>query len=467
MRKFILLMLMVGIVNYASSQCTEAENPTMKKYKDLAVNSNDHSCFQCASLANLYCIAENGLYENDKAKIEKSINDTKNAIRIMEGNCCPELMNKPIKWGGSQKITNNTGSGNTASNNELQASVDQLVKGINSLERLDAIDNTYQSLKASLDDIEKAIQDNSVMSGVYEQESELHNEYNTKQKNLNSLRDVHLKIRKKMADLGYSITGEMLNIDTGLGVLGAVGAVAESATYKKESTALLDKAVNRLNTDKFNHLFRFQNKDVEFQSKLNETVLKEYFDGRTYSGNLDIFRNTDFNLIPGYYNGIKYKEFKKLFPKFGWQNTGTDYGWLIKNYGEDSMVLFKLGSEKGSYNIVGQIIQVYTSEKAYSKEVLYEFQQKVIEEIMLYTDLFNAPPFKYEHHSEDIDNEVEKAANSSTVVSWMDNEKNRLFMVGFDFSLNKNEELILSIMKVDRNMQIPVFNGIYEHYRNK
>ena len=77
----LLVVFFTGTINSLYAQCSEAENATMKKYAELTRNSaNTQGCAACASLANLFCIAENGLYKNDKTEVEKAIAQTKETI---------------------------------------------------------------------------------------------------------------------------------------------------------------------------------------------------------------------------------------------------------------------------------------------------------------------------------------------------------------------------------------------------
>ncbi|MDN3722771.1 hypothetical protein QRD02_00125 [Aequorivita sp. SDUM287046] len=58
----ILVFLLIIFSDVAYAQCSEMENANMKKYAELTRNSEDaQGCSMCAWLANLYCIAENGV----------------------------------------------------------------------------------------------------------------------------------------------------------------------------------------------------------------------------------------------------------------------------------------------------------------------------------------------------------------------------------------------------------------------
>ena len=114
------LFLSICGISTLNAQCSEAENVDMKKYMELTKTQDAQGCSQCAWLANLYCIAENGLFENDRSELEKTIAATKQNIQYMgDPICCPELLTKSIRWGSPNSATagSSDGVGSSSENN--------------------------------------------------------------------------------------------------------------------------------------------------------------------------------------------------------------------------------------------------------------------------------------------------------------------------------------------------------------
>lgn len=314
----LLVIFFIGNNNSLYAQCSEAENATMKKYAELTRNSaNTQGCAACASLANLFCIAENGLYKNDKAEVEKAIATTKETIKLMgDPICCPELLTKSPKWG--QPKTENGQNGSITEQNktvkDVQDIVNEINNGISTIENLNAIDRMDNQLQTDLKKVEKLLQENAFMSNrEYQSEEDINNEYHLKLSNLNQLAITHLDLKSKMQSLGYSAAGELLNNSntTGLGVLATAGALM--STDKKESRQFVEDAKNRLQNSKSEKMFALKHKNVDFQLDLVKNKMDEYF-SKNYLSNYSNLLN--YTLINGYRGGMNYNDFKKLFPKF-------------------------------------------------------------------------------------------------------------------------------------------------------
>lgn len=428
-----------GTSIHLNAQCSEAENPTMRKYAELTRTGDAQACSQCAWLANLFCIAENGLYENDKAGVQKAINDTKANIKLMgDPICCPELLTKTVKWGQPK-----TGQGQANASEprnktmeDIQHFANEVNSAITTIGNLNAINKTGEQLQKDLENVEKLMNENSTLSEKeYQSEDEINSEYSIKLANLNKLAEAHLAIKSKIQSLGYSAAGELLNNSstTGLGAFAAIGAV--TSTDKKESKAYSENAKNRLQTSKSNKLFKHKYKDHDFQLDLIDNKMQEYF-SKSYPENYSNLLNN--SVIKGYKVGMKYKEFKKLFPKFKWKNIGPAH-YQVKDYGNGSDFYFKLGLTKGDYSTVREVEQVTTYSATFSPEKLAEYQQKILEEIRHYDDLFNLNPESYKSSNND---DVTKAVNYLNTLS-----PDELSKLAKSSSLRINDQNILNALK--------------------
>src|SRR5690606_22366087 len=117
-------------------------------------------CSQCAWLANLYCIAENGLYKNDKTEVQNAINATKTNIKLMgEPICCPELLTKSVKWGQPKAENGQSVTGTVAESNKTVQDIQDVVNELNNMivtvDNINAIDRTAEQLENELKNIEK------------------------------------------------------------------------------------------------------------------------------------------------------------------------------------------------------------------------------------------------------------------------------------------------------------------------
>lgn len=496
MRKLFLLALISGVVNYASAQCSEAENATMKKYAELTRTGDAQGCSQCAWLANLFCIAENGLYKNDKSEVQKAINDTKANIKLMgEPICCPELLTKNPKFG--QQKNGATGNGNetattqSKTEQDIEALTNEVNAAVSTISNLNSLNKTAAEVEKEIAKIEKLMAESSLMSDrIYQSEEDINSEYSSKLSNLNKLAEAHLSLKTKLQNLGYSASGELLNNSnsTGLGAVALIGAVA--STNKKESKEFSQNAKDKLQTSKSNKLFKYQYKDSDFQLDLIKNKMEEYF-SKTYPENYSYLLEN--SIIEGYKVGTSYKDFKKLFSKFKWNYIAPGH-YLIKDYRQNSDFYFKLGLDKGDRETVREIEERITYTANFSPEKLSEYQQVILNEIKLYDNLFNIKPNSYKSgnvvsevnnilsnmSSEQIfntikssnpkltDEEIRNAMkligsqtytvtsnsnpiNSTTTIIWTDNTNKAFFLTAI-LSV-KNNKITLEINKTDKNIQ--------------
>ena len=445
----ILAFLFISYSNLIYGQCSETANASMKKYAELTRNSDDaQGCSMCAWLANLYCIAENGLYENDRAGVEKAINDTKSNIKFMGTSCCPELLTKSPKW-GTPPASNATASQVIAEPNAFQTEMDELINGLNYLNNMNQIDSSYAQLQAELTKVEKAVKDNSTMGQQHFQAAEeINTDYNARLNNLNSLEMSHLKIKSLIADLGHSAAGEARNYDVGLGALTTIGAIAESATYKKESKTFMDSAKARLKKSKDAKLFEFENKDKSFDAVLNQDMLNQFFEGETFTENFENLHQN--SIIPGYKVSFTYKDFKKLIPDYNWKNVGPNQ-WSITGKGIESPTYLRMGKKK----MVGEIQQIKKKTYPFSVETMAGFQQQMWDEIKRYNELFGVKPVYNKYISRnDSENQIVSAADSGVVIIWSDKD-NKCFVLTLMLKQHENE-ISLVESKLERNLQTPV-----------
>ena len=448
--KLLLLFAFLFISNtpWAGAQCSEAENASMKKYADLTRNSADvQGCSMCAWLANLYCIAENGLYENDRAGVEKAINDTKSNIKFMGTDCCPELLTKSVKWGAPP--AKHGAETQAAPPHALQQEMDQLKDGLDYLNAVAQIDSSYEQLQADLKKVEQAVQENALMGkGDFNSEEELEADYATRLNNLNKLEATHLKLKAMNAELGHSAARETRNYDVGLGAITTIGAIAESATYKKESKAFMDAAKSKLKNDRSNKLFEFQNRDKSFEAVLDQESLNHYIEGENYSGSLENLHQ--YSIVPGYTAGMKYNDYKKLIPNYNSKYVSPNQ-WSITGDGIKPQTFIRMGKKK----MVGEVQQITVLSEPFSVAAMAGFQEQMWEEIKQYNKLFGFRPVYYKYLSgNESNNQIVNVADSGALVIWVD-KGNKCFVLTLKIHRNENELMLLN-SKLERNLQTPV-----------
>ncbi len=136
--------------------------------------------------------------------------------------------------------------------------------------------------------------------------------------------------------------------------------------------------------------------------------MNEYF-SKSYPEDLSNLLN--YSLINGYKGGMKYYEFKKLFPKFklkhhsyiGINNDKKSQAIVIyrmENAGANSEYYVTI-SNKGLKLRVMELEQVFTYSSSFSPEKLQEYQQKILDEIKFYDNLFNLKPLSYKSSKAD------------------------------------------------------------------
>lgn len=82
------------------SQCTEAKDADMAKYKRLTETQDAQGCSQCAMLALYLCSARNTVTVEDKRMVSSLITQTKgNIVNMGQPYCCPELVSLQPQWG--------------------------------------------------------------------------------------------------------------------------------------------------------------------------------------------------------------------------------------------------------------------------------------------------------------------------------------------------------------------------------
>ena len=109
-----IVILSLFVPFFAYSQCTEAKDADMAKYKRLTETQDAQGCSQCAMLALYFCSARHCVEAEDKRKVRSMIEACKtNIINMGQPYCCPELVNKEPEWGvdaGSSGASNSVSS---------------------------------------------------------------------------------------------------------------------------------------------------------------------------------------------------------------------------------------------------------------------------------------------------------------------------------------------------------------------
>lgn len=412
MKKLLFVWLAIGIIYSVSAQCSETANPVMKKYAELTRNSaNSQSCSMCAWLANLFCIAENGLYENDKAGVESSINQSKANIKQMgDPICCPELLTKTIQWGKPDSNQNQSNNAETSSDIgfDIQKFVDDVNSAVATVQNLNAIGQTRQQLMKEIENVERLMNENKTLSNIdYYSENEIINEYNIKLANLNKLAEVHLTLKTKMKELGYETSGELINNSNtfDLGLIVGMGALANQDV--KESKEFSEEVINHLNASKKEKIIGLQVKKAGFDMNLIPNQIQEYF-SKSYGEDFSTFLSH--SIIEGYTAGMNLKDFKKLYPNYKWKKMDNNT-WSIINYNNESKFYFTTTSKSES-SLIKAIEQKDLIAADFSAEKLFEFQQKILNDIKHYNQLFDIKPESYNFN--DMTLKAENIQNMST-----------------------------------------------------
>ena len=117
MNYFQIIIALLFVPFFAHSQCTEAKDADMAKYKQLTETQDPQGCSQCAMLALYFCSARHCVEVEDKRKVRSMIEACKgNIINMGQPYCCPELVNKEPEWGvdvGSGGSSNSVSSTST------------------------------------------------------------------------------------------------------------------------------------------------------------------------------------------------------------------------------------------------------------------------------------------------------------------------------------------------------------------
>ncbi|MDN3722770.1 hypothetical protein QRD02_00120 [Aequorivita sp. SDUM287046] len=366
----------------------------------------------------------------------------------MGTDCCPELLGKSPKW-GTPPAGNAAATPSIAEHTAFQSEMDALINGLNYLDAINQIDSSYEQLQAELTKIENAVKENSVMEHRYFLSvEEINKDYDGRSKNLNSLETKHLKIKSMISDLSHSAAGEARNYDPGLGALTTIGAIAESATYKKESKTFMDKAKARLKKSKSEILFEFENRGKSFDASLDQATLEQFFEAGTFSENFENLHQI--SIISGYTVDLKYNDFKQLIPDYNWKNVSPNK-WQITGKGIESQTFMRMGKKK----LIGEIQQVKVQTNTFSVEAMAEFQQQMWDEIKYYNELLGIKPVYYKYLSRtNSDNPIVSAADSGVMVIWSDKD-NKCFALTLMLRRNENTLSLLN-SKIERNLRTPV-----------
>lgn len=326
----VIIFMATVFYNKTYAQCSEAENATMKKYAELTRTGDAQGCSQCAWLANLYCIAENGLYKNDKTEVQNAINATKTNIKLMgEPICCPELLTKSVKWGQPKTDNGQNDAGTVVEQNKTVQDIQEVIQyGVDHIDNITQTRDNHKDIKKTTDVIEH----NSTLLGTkYSSKQEIEEEYQYKLKNIENTTDMFVKSRVKNAELGVergkmsndNITVMASNLFGGLETALAESDAKKLIEYKKEKLAQQKKYLD----SQFDIIEQIKKDKAIILDKeiLQKTLAKT---GNDYSA----FNN--YTIVQGWNPTIKIKDFKKIIKKnnFTLNNRDQHYKGLYGAY---------------------------------------------------------------------------------------------------------------------------------------
>jgi hypothetical protein len=464
--RFIVLVFVFGIINNnLLAQCSETENPTMKKYADLTRTGDAQACSQCAWLANLYCIAENGLYENDKSEVQNAIKSTIANIRHMgEPICCPELLTKSIKWGQPKKGKNAAGTSSSNTPNKTVADIQEVIQfGANQLDNVIEAKKNQKDIKSSSEIIYK----NSTFSGSkYNSKEEIEIEYQNNLSNINNASDMFVKSQTRDSELAVergkmsndNFTAMASNLLGGLEVALAKSE-AENDIANKKALLLLQKRYLLSQFDKIEAI------NVDKAIILNQ----EAINGVVNKGGNDYTVFNEYTLVEGWTPTIKYGKLKKyiksdyklsfvslhmgLYGAFGLYEIKNSNIYVTKAQGESAMPGFTKGyislspyrsrrfnSDKESPitvvyykkdDVVVQVVKTIMFDlQKFSTQNLFEYQKLILKSIQNKSDFFNIPAKYSNINIATIDPNLLNEFQIVVTVVWANNEEKAFTMVG-------------------------------------
>ena len=482
-----IILFVFGLNTQLNAQCSEAENTTMKKYAELTrTSANTQGCSMCAWLANLYCIAENGLYENDKSEVQKAINDTKANIKLMgEPICCPELLTKTVKWGNPQT---RQGSEDVArTNNEIVEDVQEIIQhGINYIDNITQTKENQKNIKNLTEIIEK----NSTLLGRrYNSKQEIEDEYQYNLDNINNTSDMFVKSSVK--DMELDVERRKMSNDNFTSITANLFGESEAERTQYNAEQLIQKKKNKLYHQKRYLLCQFDVIEAINNDKaitLNKEILQNTLDktGNDYTA----FNNH--TLIEGWTPTIKLKEFRNtlwkngyeyhpkttfyythmgLYGAFGLYELKNSKAYIDIQQGDFGGTAFKKGyngfspywsvfykvknssdnksSLKFCYTkkegVVVQVVKQTIFETAiFSTDKLKEYQSILLKTIENKSNLFNIPAEHFNVNIATIDPEPYGYPNTSfqivVTVIWTDKNQKAYTMVGEIFTSRTEKE---------------------------
>lgn len=389
-----LLLLICGI-NTLKAQCSEAENADMKKYKELTVTKDAQACSQCAWLANLYCIAENGLYQNDRSEVEKTIVATKQNIQFMgDPICCPELLTKSIQWGTPKSATGVTSE--TVGYSKEEKVVDEIIHIAGGVTQM--LDNASQSkdLGKEFTALKLVMNTNAVLGDV-DPNTGNPIDYSSEEKIMAQYRKQKAEIEKYSPRL-YEVNQAIMNINdqnvdisnsiysSGTGLLNKIGSTIDvlgsDSVIKKEIEGMLQS----LEKSKEKRLFDFFKSGIKSESLVTTSVMEDFVNRNKGKNDLAKFQSN--NVAEGWYPTIKYADFKKLFP-----------GSKIKNY-HQSGFLYRVGETDYYFStykkfLVGLVGKRYSETGSFNSETIARYQEKALQLLQEHAEKAGVEVFNY------------------------------------------------------------------------
>lgn len=483
-----LLVIFITTNCNINAQCSEAENATMKKYAELTRTGDTQACSQCAWLANLFCIAENGLYKNDKSEVQNAIDATKQNIKFMgDPICCPELLTKNPNWGQPKK-EQGTEEGAGTKNKTVEDIQEVVQYGVNHIENISQTKTNQKDIKKSTEIIEK---NSTLLGSRYSSKQEIEAEYQYKLENIDNTSDMFVKSRVKNAELGVE-RGRMSN-DQVTAMASNIFGGLETAMAQSDAIKLLEFKKKKLASQK--KYLDSQFDIIEAINKeraiiLNNEVLRQVVEksGTDYSA----FNNH--TIVQGWNPTMKLKDFKKIFKKdkpktiavgqhykglhgaYGlwefedlrfeviYENLTHQEGLVVKKgynskapYKYEDYVLnnssLRVGYEKDD-EIVVQIVKPTTAMvETFSTEKLKEFQNKLLEKIQDYSNLFNIRAESSNINIATLDPFAIVPFQMVTTVIWKNENQKAYALVGQIFV--QGEKLGLLIKEGDLSLASP------------
>jgi hypothetical protein len=376
------------------AQCSEAENADMKKYKQLTLTQDAQGCSQCAWLANLLCIAENGLYANDKEGIATAISGTKQNIKLMgDPICCPELLTKPIQWGTPKSAGD---ANETVTQTESEKQFDEIMEVATELNSM--LDNALQSkdigkefdARMKVMNANKVLADKDPSTGKivdYSSEEKIHQQYQKQkaemEKHTPRLYELHqtmMNLNDQNVDISNSLNSTSMGLFEKL--ISSADAAGSASAMKKE----IESMMQSLENSKQKQLFELKKTNMKADVIVSNETLEELMSQQ--KGKNDIQKFQANTILNGWNPHIKYGAFKKLFDKFKAKEVNS-MGFFYRV--GDSDIYF---STDKNFEVVA-LGKTTVEHGQFDAGNITQYQEKAMEVVREYTDKMGIEIYDY------------------------------------------------------------------------